>query len=117
VPQDRPPLPQPFMREVRQRCGFGCVICGFPIFEYDHLLGWANVKRHVASEITLLCDNHHRAKTAGFLPNERVIEANRNPRNLQSGVTKPYELYYSGNTYHIGIDSFAFEGVALEFEL
>ena len=80
--QDRPPLNAGIMREVRQRCGFGCVICGRPIYEYDHILGWAKVKRHVASEITLLCDNHHREKTAGFLPNERVIEADKAPFNI-----------------------------------
>lgn len=96
-------MPAALKREVRRRCGFGCVICGFPIYEYDHLLGWANVRRHVADEITLLCDNHHRAKTAGFLPNESVISANENPLNMQTGVTHPYNLYYTGRTFLIRI--------------
>jgi hypothetical protein len=103
MPQNRPDLSPALKREVRQRCGFGCVICGFPVYEYDHILGWANVRRHVAAEITLLCDNHHRAKTAGFLPNERVIAANKRPLNLQAHVTHPYNLYYSGNTFLINI--------------
>jgi len=110
VPAHRLDLPLPLKREVRQRCGFGCVLCGLPIYEYDHILGWANVRRHVASEITLLCDNHHRAKTAGFLPNERVIEANRQPWNLRAGVTKPYELYYSGNRFHLQM-GFEYSGI------
>jgi hypothetical protein len=99
------------MREVRQRCGFGCVICGFPIYEYDHIFEWAKVHRHAASEITLLCREHHGAKTAGFLPNERIIKANQDPWNLRAGVTKPYELYYSGNEFHIQT-GFRFSGIA-----
>ena len=108
--QNRPDLPAPLMRAVRQRCGFGCVICGMPIVEYDHLLGWAKVRRHVAAEIALLCDNHHRAKTSGFLPNARVVAANANPLNLQTGVTKPYGLEYSGNEFKMSIGSCSFDG-------
>jgi trigger factor len=93
------------MREVRQRCGFGCIICGCPIYEYDHILGWANVKRHKVDEITLLCDSHHRAKTAGFLPNDLVIEANRTPYNLRQGLTTPYGLYYYGEEFRIDLGS------------
>ncbi len=80
-------IPLPMQREIRQRCGFGCVICGLPLYEYDHLLGWANVKRHVAEEITLLCDKHHREKTAELLPIEHVREANKTPYNLREGVS------------------------------
>jgi trigger factor len=89
-------IPLPIQREVRQRCGFGCVICGLPLYEYEHLLGWANVKRHAADEITLLCDKHHREKTAGLLPIDAVREANDSPYNRREGVSKPYDLHYSG---------------------
>lgn len=89
-------IPLPIQREVRKRCGFGCVVCGLPLYEYEHLLGWANVHRHVSDEITLLCDKHHREKTSGLLPIEEVVKANENPFNLRQGVSKPYNLHYSG---------------------
>lgn len=89
-------IPEPVKRQVRQRCGFGCVICGLPIYDYDHLLGWAQVTRHVAEEITLLCDRHHREKTGKLLPASVVEAANRNPFNLRNGKSSPYGLYYSG---------------------
>lgn len=89
-------IPLPIQREVRKRCGFGCVICGVPLYEYDHLLGWANVKRHIAEEITLLCNKHHHEKTSGLLLNEDVLVANTNPFNLCSSVSKPYDLHFSG---------------------
>lgn len=94
-------IPLPVQREVRQRCGFGCVVCGFPLYEYEHLLGWANVHRHVPEEITLLCDQHHKEKTTGLLPIERVIESNGRPHNLRNGVSKPYDLHFSGESAEV----------------
>ena len=96
-------IPLPIQREVRQRCGFGCVICGFPLYEYEHLEEWAKVKRHVTEEITLLCDQHHREKTAKLLPKEVVREANSNPFNLKKGVSKQYDLHFSGKEAEITI--------------
>ncbi|MBW3500525.1 MULTISPECIES: hypothetical protein [unclassified Janthinobacterium] len=96
-------IPLPIQREVRQRCGFGCVICGMPLYEYEHMMEWAEVKRHVADEITLLCDQHHREKTGGLLPREVVEKANRNPFNLREGVKKPYDLHFQGDEAEIVI--------------
>jgi len=101
-------IPLEIKRVVRQRCGFGCVICGMPLFEYEHMEEWAIVKRHVASEITLLCDHHHREKTSGLLPISVVRAANENPYNLKAGNTKPYLLHYSGNHAEIEIGSNSF---------
>ncbi|ENC7033452.1 hypothetical protein ABUU69_003542 [Vibrio cholerae] len=101
-------IPLPIQREVRQRCGFGCVICGLPLYEYEHMEEWAVVKRHVADEITLLCDQHHREKTGGLLPVEVVKAANKAPFNLKEGNSKPYNLHFAGTeaTIEIGGNSF-----------
>jgi len=96
-------IPLPIQREVRQRCGFGCVICGFPLYEYDHLKGWANVKEHIAEDITLLCDKHHREVTSGLLPRRKVFEANKSPYNLKKCKSKPYALHFEGNSCSIQI--------------
>lgn len=101
-------IPLPIQREVRQRCGFGCVICGMPLYEYEHMEEWANVKRHLAEEITLLCDQHHREKTGGLLPKDVVREADSNPFNLREGVSKPYSLHFSGKTAEIEIGGNSF---------
>lgn len=101
-------IPLPIQREVRQRCGFGCVICGMPLYEYEHMEEWAIVKRHVADEITLLCDQHHREKTSGLLPVETVRDANESPHNLKDGVSKPYDLHFSGKEACIEIGGNSF---------
>jgi hypothetical protein len=98
------------MREVRQRCGFGCVLCGKPIYQYDHIFGWPTTLEHVVEEITLLCAEHHDEKTRGFLPNEKVIEANGAPFNLKTGVTKPYDLRFEGSEYEIRLGSVTMSG-------
>jgi trigger factor len=105
----RPPIPPEIKREVRKRCGFGCVICGMPLYEYEHMLEWAEVKRHVASEITLLCRLHHGEKTNGLLPKENVIEANKNPFNLKAGVSKNHLLHYSGKNVQLVLANSVFQ--------
>lgn len=96
-------IPLPIQRKVRQRCGFGCVICGFPLYEYDHINGWANVHEHVPEDITLLCDQHHKEVTNGLLPREKVIAANNAPFNLRMGKSKNMLLHFEGSSCDINI--------------
>jgi hypothetical protein len=109
----RPPIPRAIAREVRQRCGFGCVVCGLPLYDYEHMEEWSVVKRHVATEITLLCNQHHREKTSGLLPIEMVREANADPYNLRAGVSPPYPLHFAGDTCETTIGSNTFTLPAL----
>ena len=87
--EGRPEIAHPMKREVRQRCGFGCVICGLRLYTYEHMEGWRKVHRHVVSEITLLCDRHQRERTNGLLPLAAVRDANANPHNTRTGVSHP----------------------------
>jgi len=119
IGDQRPPIPDPMKREVRQRCGFGCVICGLPLYTYEHILGYANVKRHVANELTLLCDQHQRESTNKLLTREQIIRADKEPYNLREGVSKPYTLHYEGSDCIVDIGSnvysFRDEGYGAEF--
>ena len=97
--EQRPPIPNPVQREIRQRCRFGCVICGCPLYEYHHMVPWSETKKHVADEITLLCDKHHKEVTNGLLTDHQVADANANPFNVQKGVSSPYGLHFSGDSF------------------
>ncbi|WP_336959168.1 HNH endonuclease signature motif containing protein [Chryseobacterium contaminans] len=99
----RPAIGPEIKRIVRQRCGFGCIICGSPIIDYDHIEEYHIVKKHEAENITLLCPNHHREKTLGRLPKEKVIKANENPYNLIKKEKGKSELYFYGNEISIVI--------------
>lgn len=101
-------IPDAIKREVRQRCGFGCVICGLPIYEYEHMEGWANVLRHVAAEITLLCPNHHAQKTKGLIPVEKVRAANNKPYNLNVEESEKLDLHFEGEQIEVIIGNMKF---------
>lgn len=110
---NRPHIPYEIKRAVRQRCGFGCVICGFPLYEYEHMEEWAVVQRHHEDEITLLCRMHHGMKTNGLLPIEDVKSANTNPYNKKVGVSKNVLMSYSGHdvSFYLGTSQFKFHGL------
>jgi hypothetical protein len=107
--KDRPPIPLDLKRTVRQRCGFGCVICGLPLYQYDHLYDYSVTQRHCEEEITLLCDRHHREKTARLLPLDQVLEANKDPSNRRKGTSTGYLLHFSGSQYSIRLAGTTFE--------
>ncbi|MGV1752798.1 HNH endonuclease [Agrobacterium sp. CG674] len=85
-------IPEPIKREVRRRCRFGCVICGMPFFEYDHLVEYSVCREHVASNIILLCPEHHRKKTSGKTVLAFVAEMASSPRNTRFATTSPFQL-------------------------
>lgn len=103
----RSPIPRAIERAVRRRCGFGCVICGAPIYEYHHMD--ENPENNVAENITLLCGSHHTEATNRLLPPDQIAEANRTPFNLQHGVSSPYGLHFKGDRFQcvIGGNSFS----------
>lgn len=73
-------IPSAIRRTVRQRCGFGCVICAGAIVDYEHFSPeFSKASRHDAEGITLLCPTCHAKKTRNMLSQRRVREANQDP--------------------------------------
>ncbi|MBQ1091440.1 HNH endonuclease signature motif containing protein [Streptomyces sp. B93] len=101
--QKRPNIPESVKRQIRQRCGFGCVICGLPLYEYEHIAEWSAVKRHDPDEMTLLCPTHHAEKTRGLLPVAEVKSADQAPFNFRSGQSESFPLRYSGDSCLVSI--------------
>ena len=89
-------IPAEIRREVRRRCGFGCIICGMPVYEYHHIIDWAIVKEHTKENITLLCPNHHANVTAKLISQQQVEQFNRNPKNIGAGKSGVLPIYYEG---------------------
>jgi hypothetical protein len=77
-------IPASVKRQVRQRCGFGCVVCASAIIDYEHFdPEFVDAHEHNPAGITLLCPSCHAKKTRGFMSAGRVKEANLNPAALQ----------------------------------
>lgn len=90
-------IPHSIKRKVRQACGFGCAICGYPIFEYDHIIPFANVKEHKVSNLVCLCPTHHSEKTRRLLPIRIIRDARRNPYNINNKGKSTHPLYFFGD--------------------
>jgi hypothetical protein len=76
-------IPEPVKRVVRQRCGFGCVVCAGAIVDYEHFNpDFARARRHDPSGITLLCPLCHAKRTRNMLSIGRVRDANASPAAL-----------------------------------
>src|SRR5690606_23481389 len=105
-------IPLDVKRKVRQRCGFGCVICGFPLYEYDHMKQWSEVKEHIADDITLLCDTHHKMVTNKMISREQISQYNFDPFTLRQGRSSTLPLYYEGKNCSISMGTSIFRALA-----
>ncbi len=103
--QGRKAISRPMKHEVRKRCGFGCVVCGSPFYEYDHIEEYSTVLGHSAENLTLLCPEHHSEKTRGLRTRGQVEWANANPFNRRSQGSSPYPLAYEGSDSRISVGS------------
>jgi hypothetical protein len=106
-------IPSEIQRLVRQRCGFGCVICGLGIYIYDHFDPPFNeAQAHRADGITILCGGHDDKKTRGFISDHAVREANAHPVTLKAGVAHEFfeigderPRILLGGTHYQGMDT------------
>lgn len=101
-------IPTDVKREVRQRCGFGCVRCGLGFYDYEHFApDFKDAKRHDRAGITLLCMQCNQKRARGQLSAESIALANANPRCHQEGFTReewgfghaPIEVAFAGATF------------------
>lgn len=102
-------MPQAVRREIRSRCGFGCVICGLAYYDYEHFdPDFKDAREHDPSGMTLLCMqcNHKRAR--GTLSAETVALANKAPKCRQQGFASelfdfssgPIEVKFAGVNFY-----------------
>jgi len=101
-------IPESIRRQVRQQCGFGCVICGLAITQYEHIdPPFSEAITHDPERIALLCGSCHDRVTRGFLSKNKVLEARRRPITFVRGVSRdafdfksPFELKVGSNSFN-----------------
>lgn len=103
-------IPNAVKRAVRKQSGFGCVICGLPIYQYEHIDEFAKVRRHDAPNLVLLCPNHHQEKTSRRLSKDVVRHFAANPYNLVQSITQPHKFLMMGDTarFELGTNIYDF---------
>ena len=91
-------IPADTKRLVRQDCGYGCIICGAAIIEYEHIdPPFPEAEAHNPSGIGLLCPQCHAKVTRGFLSKQAVKQARLDPFCKQRGFAN--EFFDIGRTY------------------
>lgn len=98
-------IPEDIKRQVRQECGFGCVICGIAIVVYEHIdPKFSDSKEHDPQKMALLCGACHDRATKGIWSKNKVLEARRNPMTFNRGCARdafdfkdPFELFVGNN--------------------
>lgn len=89
-------IPEPIKRQIRQQSGFGCVICGLGIIQYEHVNPeFKYAHSHDPALMTLLCPGCHGKITTRMWSKQKVIDAMQNPICLTKGYTN--EVFDIGN--------------------
>lgn len=102
-------IPAEVKRAVRQHCGFGCVICGSGIIQYEHVdPGFPEATEHNPDHIALPCPQCHAKVTTGFWSKQKVKEAMDQPICKTQGYSR--EVFDIGRGHPI----LQFGGVALK---
>ena len=100
-------IPDPVMRAVRQRCGFGCIICGLAVVQYHHFdPPFADATEHRAEGITLLCGSCH--QKAAQLSLEEIRLRDSDPFCRRQGIARDF-LFASRDKIHFQIGSATFK--------
>lgn len=80
-------IPADVAREVRQKSGFGCVICGAGITDYEHVdPEFKDAFKHDSACMCLLCPTCHRKK-GGFITVKKIKAAMESPFCKQAGFS------------------------------
>ncbi|RYZ22768.1 MAG: hypothetical protein EOO16_07900 [Chitinophagaceae bacterium] len=88
-------IPEGVRREIRSRCGFGCVLCGLALYDYEHFdPDFRDAEEHSPKGMTLLCPRCNQKRARGTLSVETVAKANENPKCKQQGFAS--ELFDFG---------------------
>jgi hypothetical protein len=88
----RPGIPAAIKRSVRIKYGFGCAICGLPIFDYDHFDEYSEVQEHSEDNLVILCPNHHSDKTRKRMSKNRLQYYRDNYHNKDEQFTSSYKI-------------------------
>jgi hypothetical protein len=95
MPQ-RKPIKDSIKLLVRQKCGFGCIVCGDPIVEYHHITEHAKGGDDTVENLALLCPTHHSEHHKGILKRKTLENFAANPFSLRSENRKPIHLEIDG---------------------
>lgn len=104
----RDDLSEDIRRTVRQRCYFGCVVCGSVPYHYDHFdPPFADAREHRAEGITLLCAKCHDLVSRRVWSREKIRKHDQSPFGMKR---RPHLLLDLQPPARLVIGAIVFEG-------
>ncbi len=101
-------VPQDVRREIRSRCGFGCVLCGLAYYDYEHFdPDFKDATEHNPKGMTLLCMQCNQKRARGTLSAATVARANDNPKCKQQG--------FASELFDFGVESIEVKFAGVSF--
>lgn len=77
--------------QIRQACGFGCVVCGMTIYTYEHIdPEFADAKEHDPTKMALLCGSCHLKVTKGIWSKDKIKIARLSPVCKKQGYSNDF---------------------------
>ena len=106
-------IPNDIKFKVRENDGYGCVICGSLIVEYEHIEPeFCNALAHNANCITLLCPTHHAQVTKKQISKNAIKKFKSSPYCIKHGSGK-MQIYPNTEAFNIKIGSNSFSGTTI----
>lgn len=114
MPEQNRNIPLDIKRELRKEAGFGCCKCGYPFFQYHHIVEYAGNKEHVKENMMVLCPNHHALVTSGAVQEDEQRKEKTNPYNIiNRKVEGPIKILTGEKRVNMGGNNFKNNGVLL----
>ena len=86
-------IPAEVARNVRQRCGFGCIFCRCAFVQYDHFAPeFKDAEQHDPDGIVALCGTHHTARGNGQISAQQIREKLRELRDRDDVSRYQFEV-------------------------
>lgn len=102
-------IPELIRRQLRQEAGFGCCICGNPVFQCHHIKDWALINSHNTQDMMVLCPNHHHEATVHAISEQEQRDWKKLPFNIVNGyvdgllkISEPGVAVEIGTNYFVG---------------
>jgi hypothetical protein len=87
-PASRPTVPETVKLELRQEAGFGCCKCGRPVFEYHHIVEYADEAHFRPVDMMVLCPYCHDEATKGAMTIAEQRSHKTSPFNIRQGMSE-----------------------------
>lgn len=86
--EPRVEIPGAVKRQLRQEAGFGCCVCGNPVFQYHHIRRYTEVRDNNPDDLMVLCPNHHHEATVGAFSESEQRRWKALSHNIVNGYTQ-----------------------------